>query len=635
MTLIKFDMRSERLQQVALSERYLAYGLKTGAVRVLNRDTASRALFKGHAAALAGITCFGPRADVLASVSLLGDVCVRRLKEGPGPDGEPTPAEELLLTASLGQGDSADAAADAAAADGAAPYCLAWHPLTQQILAAAAGSNVAIFEVPTEPPTTQPPPAVAPGIRYRLPTLLGDSRARVTCIAFSMSGHLMVAGDSTGRAHVWALEGDDDSDAPLHSWSPHAGAPVSSVAFLQQASDGACVLLTAAARNTALRSWALPAPGSDAAPVCLQSLDFHCSCSSSGLLCQLSVQPELQLVLLADARRKQVYTLHYTTGGTNGSGSCSVRLDYAAFFSVKQPILSFAATTEAVESQAVPGEVQPRQLLLFTQQTDAIQQYTLDPYLCRPPPPRPPTASGTPAAAAAGAVPPCAGDAAAAHEQRGRSSTAQGEASAAAAQEDTLSSAPHREDDGASCAPEAAGAAAAVAAVAAAAAAVPPPAQLPTPGRLLAASKTEEQSTPSAAAALSAATSLESSAAHFRDGGSRANSASAPLPPMPTSSLLHSAEKSVPAAAAAAAPVPVPIHVAELVAAPVNEGGAASPGDIGELQRQMAQLLSMQQQLAAQLQTSSTQTIAGAAHQQRCTGVAMACASNMSSTHAC
>jgi hypothetical protein len=458
-------------------------------------------------------------------------------------------------------------------------------------------------------------------------------------VAFSPAGDLLVAADSAGSVHVWWLEGDgEEGEAPLLSWQPFssssaaagaAAAAVASVQFLHQAEDGSSVLMTGDARNAALKLWSLPpaAALNGASPVCLQAVQFVSSSKgASDVFCHAVVQRELQLVVLANTVRKQVYTLHYSLSSGAAASVTSApaaAFDYAAFWGVMQPILSLATGLEAVESQAVPGEMAPQQLLLYTVQTDAIQQYFINPALC--------SSSGGDAGMAA--VEPHAilapGDEASA-------AAAVGLAGAAADVEE-------REEVSSSVtAPPAVAAAESepVAVVAAAdapvATVVPPPAQLPTPGLLLHA-KASEHDTPAAvepaaaAAAASADADEASSAAAAADSSvdddSKVEVAAAvpapehenastttvvpvALPPMPTSSLLHSAEKAPPPSAAAAADVPAAAEATAAAAAPA--AAAVASADVAALQQQVSQLLAMQQEMAAQLQANRQQTVAGA-----------------------
>jgi hypothetical protein len=630
-TLLKFDYKLEHTQQVAISSSYICYGLKAGHIRALNRNTASRALFKGHPTSLSHMGFFSASDNLLASASRQGDVTVRLVSDDKGPDGDTVPAETLLMRAQLQLPPGA-----ASSSSSSPPVSLAWHPITPQILAAGAAGGVNIFEVPTTPPAEQPPALVAPGIQYTLPSS-GSSSAAVTAVAFSPAGDLLVAADSAGSVHVWWLEGDgEEGEAPMLSWQPFNGssaaagaaAAVASVQFLHQAEDGSSVLMTGDARNAALKLWSLPpaAALNGASPGCLQAVQFVSSAKgASDVFCHAVVQRELQLVVLANTVRKQVYTLHYSLSSGAAASVTSApaaAFDYAAFWGVMQPILSLATGLEAVESQAVPGEMAPQQLLLYTVQTDAIQQYFINPALC----------SSSSGEAGVAAVEPLAilapGDQASAAAAASAGAAAAADVEEGEEVSSSVTAPPAAADAAAEPEPAAAEAAAPVAA------AVPPPAQLPTPGLLLHAKASEHDAPaaeePAAAAAAADEASLAAAAAAADssvDDDSKVEVAAAvpdpehehastttvvpvALPPMPTSSLLHSAEKAPPPAAAAAE-VPAAAEASVAAASPAAAAAVAS-ADVAALQHQVAQLLAMQQEMAAQLQASSQQTVAGA-----------------------
>jgi hypothetical protein len=89
---------------------------------------------------------FSPDTSLLASCSCTGDVTVRQVSNESGAEGDAVPIEALMLTGQLPLAAGGD---DAAAG---ALVTLAWHPSTAQILAAAAGNAVYLFEVPLSPP---------------------------------------------------------------------------------------------------------------------------------------------------------------------------------------------------------------------------------------------------------------------------------------------------------------------------------------------------------------------------------------------------------------------------------------------------------------------------------------------------
>jgi hypothetical protein len=513
-----------------------------------------------------------------------------------------------------------------------APVTLAWHPTVPQILAAGAGSSVNIFEVPTAVEYTADPPLSQPGITYSLSG--SSSNAAITCVTFTPSGDLLLAGDSAGGLHAWWLEGEDASEAPLISLKPFGGnaAGIGSVRILHQTADGSSLLLTGDASNSTLQLWALPAASAVTAGTrqaqALQTVSFKSKPGAKAVFCHVEVQPDLQLVVLADAGRQQVYTLHYSLSSSDSSSTdaavndfYAAAFDFAAFFSVKQPILSLSAIPEAAEDGL------EQQLLLYCVQPDAIQQYMLNISMC----------TAVPGAASEESV----GEAA----QLVGDVSVQDTSSAAAAAGAPAASEPAGVPSGSD---------------------YPTPAQLPTPTLLGSRSgalkpspaKAVEPSTPAPAAAGSqqqqqspGAGSMGESAADTAD-----SSRAAPLPPMPTFNLMHSAEKapsgslgttaselqeppaalkaepdtaSAPDAAAArtAAEAAAAAAIAKVVAslpaspaaaapavpaaAPPAAAAGVSSAEVAALQQQMVQLLQLQEQMAAQLQASSQQTVAG------------------------
>lgn len=303
-TMVRSDDRREHAQTVAVSDRYICYGLKAGQIRVLNRATATRALFKGHPQPLAAIAFFGggaagagdtgavqPQPQLLASISKAGDLVVRAVTEPEGAEG---PVARVLMTGST-----------AAAGSGGLPR-LAWHPLVPQILAVASGPAVSLFVVPAadeggEGDATEPS---LPGIELSV----SAPGASVTSLAFSASGELLAASDSSGAVSVWRLEGGDDNaeppSAPIAVLRPYHGEqPVASALFV--AAGGCEALLTGNAANRSLALWQLPGAEGGAA-VKLASFELAAAQAGAGsFFNHLYHVPELQLLVLGNGARPQ------------------------------------------------------------------------------------------------------------------------------------------------------------------------------------------------------------------------------------------------------------------------------------------------------------------------------------------
>ncbi|PWA70636.1 WD40 repeat-containing protein [Artemisia annua] len=84
-------------RQIAVSERYICYGLKQGAVRVINKNTGLRALFKGLAQRVTDMAFFAEDVYLLASASMDGRVYVWKITEGPDDDDTPQIIGKIVI----------------------------------------------------------------------------------------------------------------------------------------------------------------------------------------------------------------------------------------------------------------------------------------------------------------------------------------------------------------------------------------------------------------------------------------------------------------------------------------------------------------------------------------------------------
>lgn len=168
---------------------------------------------------------------------------------------------------------------------------------------------------------------------------------------------------------VWAIPNngrslsDYESLASPISFEPYGTEQCSTVLWVS-----ASVVVTGNADNSIIKLWHV----TDTAQL-LQSLTFTNTeaSSDSSFFNHMDVQPDTQLLILANSRQNAVYTLHFT-----GSDDM-LRFDYLADFSVSQAIMSFTV-------QYNPSD-NPAALHLYCTQPTAIQNYTLNPALCRPP----------------------------------------------------------------------------------------------------------------------------------------------------------------------------------------------------------------------------------------------------------
>lgn len=172
------------------------------------------------------------------------------------------------------------------------------------------------------------------------------------------------------QVHVWdATQLDSQQLDPRASLEPYEGQAVGSVTWVSSIDSSAAWLLTGDAVNRELRLY----QGSASSGVQLkQALRLESLEGEHAFFNHLVYNEVANVIVLANARRKAVYTVHL---GMAQEGN--LRFDYLARFSVSYPILSVTAL------QTVPGSsAEPIQL--YCVQTEAIQQYTVHPSMCKP-----------------------------------------------------------------------------------------------------------------------------------------------------------------------------------------------------------------------------------------------------------
>lgn len=368
-------------RQIAVNKRYICYGLRQGTIRILNINTALRALLRGHTQRVTDMVFLSEDQHLLASASVDGRIYVRRILEGPCSEGGKIHITEQMLLAihMVGNWESCHPR-------------VCWNLQMKDVLEVAIGKVVLSINVlklqqaapqggfladqPLKCQVDKP----LEGVR-----VVGAHNGNVTDLAVpSFSSFKVASASEDGTMRIWG----DSNQNPLSSILPHVGEAVAAVAFLSAPRrPDAHVLLTAGPLNRELKLWA-PTSGlveSSSKPGsgtwrCLQTLEFQSSDAPDGnvenaIFNQLVVAPRASLILLANAKRNAIYAVHVEFG----QYPAAARMDYLAEFSVTMPILSFTVTEEAV-TETGEGKVQ-----IYCVQTQAIQQYGLDVSQCSPP----------------------------------------------------------------------------------------------------------------------------------------------------------------------------------------------------------------------------------------------------------
>ena len=169
------------------------------------------------------------------------------------------------------------------------------------------------------------------------------------------------------QVFVWDLPNngrslsDFESLDALDSFEPYGHEQCSTILWLS-----ATVLATGNGDNSIIKLWYVTHTTQ-----LLQAVTFINSEQSSdpSFFNHMDVQADTGLLILANSRQHALYTLHFQGNDDR------LRFDYLADFSVSQPIMSFSIQYDPSDN--------PPALHLYCTQPMAIQNYTLNPALCR------------------------------------------------------------------------------------------------------------------------------------------------------------------------------------------------------------------------------------------------------------
>ncbi|KAL5576340.1 hypothetical protein UlMin_018039 [Ulmus minor] len=361
-------------RQIAVNKSYICYGLKPGAIRVLDINTALRALLRGHTQRVTDMAFFAEDVHLLASASVDGRVFIWKISEGTDEEDKPQITGKVIVAIQIvGEGKSIHPR-------------LCWHPHKQEILIVSIGS--CIFKIDStkvcrgkkfsaEEPLLCPIDQLVDGV-----SLVGKHEGEITELTMCQWMTSRLASASVdGVVKIW----EDRKALALAVLRPHDGNPVNSVTFLTAPHrPDHIVLITAGPLNREVKMWTsageegwlLP---SDAESWKLtQTLDIVSSAEPKNeetFFNQVVALPRAGLFLLANAKKNAIYAVHIEYG----PNPAATRMDYIAEFTVTMPILSLTGTSDGLPD----GD---HVVQIYCVQTQAIQQYALDFSQCLPPP---------------------------------------------------------------------------------------------------------------------------------------------------------------------------------------------------------------------------------------------------------
>eukprot|EP00245_Coleochaete_scutata_P002710 TRINITY_DN1372_c0_g2_i1.p1 TRINITY_DN1372_c0_g2~~TRINITY_DN1372_c0_g2_i1.p1 ORF type:complete len:729 (+),score=123.93 TRINITY_DN1372_c0_g2_i1:189-2375(+) len=363
-------------RQVAVNRSYIVYGLRDGHIRILNINTATRALLRGHSTRLSDMAFFAEDVHLLITASVDGRVIIRRIEEVVGADGKSVIKERVIMALRfVGPWEVANPR-------------VVWHPHQQDHVIVSCSRFVFAIEVFRAATAIgmeeglMPENIVECNVDHPLEGVhvLSGHTQDVTDLAIPPGIATRLASASLdGTVRIWTHQ-----EVCVSSFIPYGGQPVSTVEFLDAPGrHDDCVLITGGPLNRELKLWVSSGPESASEVAaggewrCIQTLEL---CSSKGpvddaFFNQVIVVQNASLILIANAKRNAIYGVHVAFGPMRGSA----RMDYLAEFSVTMPILSFTASGDTVIRDTSEGTVQ-----IFCVQTRAIQQYSLDLSQCLP-----------------------------------------------------------------------------------------------------------------------------------------------------------------------------------------------------------------------------------------------------------
>ncbi|KZV56332.1 enhancer of mRNA-decapping protein 4-like [Dorcoceras hygrometricum] len=359
-------------RQIAVNKTYICYGLKFGAIRVLNINTALRSLLKGLAQRVTDMAFFAEDVHLLASASVDGRVYVWKITEGPDVEDKQQIAGRIVTAIQItGEGDSVHPR-------------VCWHCHKQEVLAVGIGKHILKIDT-TKVGNGQNFSADEP-LKFTVDKLIdgiqlvGSHDGEVTDLSMCqwMTTRL-VSASVDGTIKIWG----DRNLSPIAVLQPHGGQPVNSVTFLAAPHrPDHIILMTGGPLNREVKIWASTSEEGWLPPVnaeswhCTQTLELMSSevQTEEAFFNQVIALSQAGLLLLANAKRNSIYVVHLEYG----RNPAATRMDYIAEFTVTMRILSFTGTSESLPN----GE---KVVQVYCVQTQAIQQYALDLSQCLPP----------------------------------------------------------------------------------------------------------------------------------------------------------------------------------------------------------------------------------------------------------
>ena len=371
-TMYVTEYAERQFSQIAVNGRYICYGLRAGQIRVLHKETASRALLRGHTQHIADMA-FSPskNSDVLASFGMDGNLFVKKIVAPADPNGdieEKCLLQVTVMTEALPGTVMTPKVRWLSKSKIVASY--ADGVFIVDVAAAAAASENTEISLYLSPGSFG---AEAPDGVTIVSPMAGRPVVTDMSVGPGEAGRLAVA-HHDGTLRVWSQAGDTFvQDSTFSPFDETPDAPLASVFFA--APDA---LVIGGEHNNQLSMWSLPIGGADdmsVSPEHVQTLSFAPSADVYNFA--VSAAPGARLVLVSNLKKQALYAVHFGEDAKCG-------FDYVSEFSTTMPVLSFTALREDSAESDEPTTGGAGTLQLYCMQTQAIQQYALAVDRCRP-----------------------------------------------------------------------------------------------------------------------------------------------------------------------------------------------------------------------------------------------------------
>ena len=290
-----------------MNERYICYGLRAGQIRVLHKDTAMRALLRGHTQQIGDMRFNpSPKDDVVASFGTDGNLFVKKIVSSSDAIDE-----KPLLQITVSPAPEGDALTPR----------VRWLSRTKLVATIGDGIFIADVHLKASEPTVAtldltPGADVPDGVVVVAPVAGKPAVADVDVAPADPAGKttaLLATAHVDGSVRVWSETSDADGgftrDSAFTPFEEHPDAPLGSVAFA-----GPRTVVVGGERNARLALWSLGDADDDMMGAeHVQTLAFAPDADVFNYAA--CAHPEARLILLANLRAQTVYAVHLAEKG--------------------------------------------------------------------------------------------------------------------------------------------------------------------------------------------------------------------------------------------------------------------------------------------------------------------------------